>query len=327
MRQRPQYLVQAFAKAGHDTYFVDGSEPKPRFVDGVHIVPSLRHVPSAGVILYVHFAPVRSLFDSFDDPVIVYDILDDLSIYDADEAGLPEERRVRAHHPLVMDRADVVTASAPLLVERHLGERSDILFVENGVDVAAFTISAAAPEVFTDIPRPVAGYHGMMSRWFDFDLVAETARLLPEVSFVLVGPVDPGSRAAMDRLVSLGNVFETGPMPSDTMPGVVQGFDVGLVPFVVDDMTRAVSPLKMFEYLAAGIGVVASPLPVCVDHPLVTVAPDAASFASAVVEGLESRNDPAASAERRSAAEAADWSARIAPVRARLADLDRLRVP
>lgn len=327
MRQRPQYLLGAFASAGHPVYFVDPSEKTAREADGVMIVPSLSETPRTGVILYVHFAPVRTMFDRFEDPVVVYDILDDLSIFDADEVGVPEARRVRSHHGPIVETADVVIASAPLLVERHIGERSDILCIENGVEAGRFSSSSALPEDMSGIKGPVVGYHGMVSRWFDFDLLEGVARLQPATSFVMVGPVDPESKNRADALGALPNVHFFGPRPSDEMPAYVNAFDVGLVPFVVDDMTRAVSPLKMYEYLAAGVPVVATPLPVCVDHPLVATSAEPNTFSQLITEALATADDTNAHDKRATAAGEADWTARIAPIRERLEAIDRLRVP
>jgi glycosyltransferase involved in cell wall biosynthesis len=327
MRQRPQYLLEAFASAGHPVYFVDPSEESVRMADGVTIVPSLSDTPRTGVILYAHFAPVRTMFDRFDDPVVVYDILDDLSIFDADEVGLPQERRVRTHHGPIMEIADVVIASAPLLVRRHRNERSDILFIENGVDAARFASPSEPPQDMLGFEGPIVGYHGMVSRWFDFDLLEAVAKSQPSTSFVVVGPVDPGSKKRADSLASLANVTFLGPRPSDQMPAYVSALDVGLVPFVVDDMTRAVSPLKMYEYLAAGVPVVASPLPVCVDHPLVATAADPDQFSLLIREALATAGDIEATQQRVSVGRSADWTARIVPIRERFDYLDRLRVP
>jgi glycosyltransferase involved in cell wall biosynthesis len=167
----------------------------------------------------------------------------------------------------------------------------------------------------------------MVSRWFDFDLLEAVAKSQPSTSFVVVGPVDPGSKKRADSLASLANVTFLGPRPSDQMPAYVSALDVGLVPFVVDDMTRAVSPLKMYEYLAAGVPVVASPLPVCVDHPLVATAADPDQFSLLIREALATAGDIEATQQRVSAGRSADWTARIVPIRERLDDLDRLRVP
>jgi len=265
------------------------------------------------------------MLSSFTDPVVVYDILDDLEIFDADEVGMPEERRVRYHHSLLMESADVVIASAPLLVQRHSHERPDIILVENGVDITSFSNPGPVPPLLAELPRPVVGYHGMVARWFDFALVAELAKALPNTTIAIVGPVDPRSRADAQDLGAIDNVHFLGPMDSELMPAVVNGFDVGLIPFVVDDMTRAVSPLKMYEYLAGGRPVVATALPVCEEHPLVATG-TADRFPHLVADALAASSDTESIEARQLAAQSADWDARIRPLLERLRAEDLLRV-
>ncbi len=324
MRQRPQFVIDAFAKLGHDAYFVDPREPRARRAGAVMIVPSLEDTPRSGVILYTHFAPLHTLFDRYEDAVVIYDILDDLTIYDADEVGMPEHRRVRFHHPAAMERADVVTASAPALVDAHIAEREDIIFVENGVDPDAFSLPTERPSDMPPGIGPVVGYHGMIARWFDFDLLGSVAAQLPDVAFVLVGPVDPSVRESLGVLCALPNVHHLGPRPSDVIASYVREFDVGIVPFVVDELTRAVSPLKMYEYMAAGVPVVASPLPVAEAHGLVETAADPVEFADRIRSMLSRADDAAFVHELTTAGSDAAWERRLGPVIDRL-DRDGLR--
>ena len=326
MRQRPQFMLSAFARAGHDVYFIDPREPKQRLADGVHVVPSAKFVPRSHVILYVHFAPLRAMFDNFEDPVIIYDILDDLTIYDADEIGMPEERRVRSHHPSVMDRADIVLASAPPLIDKYEVERPDILLVENGVEPTRFRSDLAVPGTFKGIARPIVGYHGAVARWFDFDLFEAVAGSLPEYDFVIVGPVDDDASERVSGLSPLPNVHIVGAVPSNDIPNYVASFDVGIIPFVVDELTRGVSPLKMYEYLAARVPVVSTPLPVCKAHPVVRTASTPEAFAAELVEAIEGRTDAFDEAAD-TAADAASWDNRISTVRRVLAERQLLEVP
>lgn len=327
MKQRPQYLLEAWANAGHTVYFVDIAVSAPYRVDGVNIVPSLDHVPREGVIIYTHFAPVRTMLTGFVDPVVVYDILDDLTIFDADEVGLPPERRVRHHHGPMMEEASVVIGSAPVLVDRHRDERGDILLIENGVDTGRFRHPGPVPGELAGLEAPVVGYHGMIARWFDFDLMTAVVHAMPEVTFAFVGPVDPRSKDDASALFAMPNVVSVGQLPSSAMPGVVKRFDVGIVPFLVDDMTRAVSPLKMYEYLAGGTPVVATPLPLCVDHPMVETASDPSTFVTALRGAIAASSDPDLIVRRQTAASEADWTARMQPLLAVLDQRGMNRVP
>ena len=323
MKQRPQFLLEAFARAGHPVWFVDPRADGPAEIDGVNIVTALSDVPTDQVILYLHFAPLAPLFDDFTDPVIVYDILDDLSIYDADEIDVPEDRRVRAHHPTVVERADVVLVSNEILAERHRDERPDLIHVPNGVDVGRFGARVTAPR---DVPvgGPIIGYHGMISHWFDFDLLAAVASRRPEWRFVLVGPTDPRVEDEAREVERLANVTRLGERSSMLMPAYVHAFDVGTIWFQIDEMTKGVTPLKMFEYLAAGVPCVSTPLPACVAQAGVATADAPDAFVKAIEEGLLA--DGIERHRLQEIAAAFDWSALLAPALQRLEQLDRLRV-
>ena len=325
MQQRPQYLMKAFAAAGHDVYFVDPKEAEPRTVDGVHLVSRLADVPGRHVILYVHFAPLRPLFDRFEDPVILYDVYDDLSIYEADEVDLPEVRRVASYHDEVLEGADLVLMSHSLIAERHGVGIEDLLIVENGVDPEMFHEETARPPDFPKTSGPVIGYHGMLSFWFDFEMLEAVARLRPDWSFVLVGPHDPRVEDRLQALESIPNISLVGERPSHEIASYVQRFDVGAIWFQVNELTRAVNPLKMHEYLAAGIPVVATALPACADQIGVRTAGDPEGFAAAVSEALEiDRSDPARLTQ---AAGMASWDRRLAPVLEWLDERGLRRVP
>jgi len=113
----------------------------------------------------------------------------------------------------------------------------------------------------------------------------------------------------------------------DTIAGYVRAFDVGVIPFVVDDLTEGVSPLKMYEYLAAGVPVVATPLPACVEHPLVATAATVASFEDALTAAVALRSDHAFGAAACKAAAEASWDGRVGLVRGALEERGSLVVP
>ncbi|MEX2250482.1 MAG: glycosyltransferase [Acidimicrobiia bacterium] len=315
MKQRPQYLLEAFADAGHEVWFVDPRLGEAKTVgDRIHLVTSIRSTPRSGVILYMHFAPTQTLVDRYQDAVVIYDLLDDLTIYDANEHGMPVERTVKHHHRPLVEEADVVLVSNPILLERHRFERPDLILIENGVDLDRFSVGGPVAE---SIPEgTIIGFHGAVAPWFDFDLVSSIADLRPELTFVMVGPVDPEVEERARTLGELANVRFLPAQPSVRIAEFVRGFSVGILPFVIDEMTEAVTPLKMYEYLACGVPVVATPLPACVQHPAVATASYEGMFAAAIDAALEMT--PGQRLDLRAHAETAAWERRIAPL------LDRL---
>ena len=103
-----------------------------------------------------------------------------------------------------------------------------------------------------------------------------------------VVPAQPWRRS----LASLPNVQMTGEVPYDTLPYWVHGFDVGLLPFRVTDLTLATNPVKVYEYLAVGLPVVCMDLPeIAQFEGLVRIAGDAASFIAAVRAALDESPD------------------------------------
>ena len=130
----------------------------------------------------------------------------------------------------------------------------------------------------------------------------------------------------MAVLQRLPNVHRLGAVPSDEIPEYVSTFDVGIVPFVVDELTRAVSPLKMYEYLAAGVPVVATPLPVCVAHPMVRTAASVDGFASEIEAAAAERGTEEFEVRARAAADEASWDSRVEIVRHQLLEQEQLSV-
>ena len=324
MKQRPQYLLEALASAGHEVWFVDPRLGEPKSVgERIHLEPSIRPTPGSDVIIYTHFAPTQTLIDRYQDAVVVYDLLDDLAIYEPNEHGMPAERTVKHHHRPLVEEADVVIVSNPVLAERHRSEREDLILIENGVDLDRFNPEGPVAE---SLPGGVViGYHGAVAPWFDFDLMTAVANLEPELSFVLVGPVDPEVEEEARKLGELANVTLLPSQSSERIAEFVRGFAVGILPFVIDEMTEAVTPLKMYEYLASAVPMVATPLPACVAHPAVATASDAAEFSVLIDAALEMTAQERL--DLRAQAEPASWKRRIRPLFDRLEERGQRRVP
>jgi O-antigen biosynthesis protein len=188
------------------------------------------------------------------------------------------------------------------------------------------------------VPRPrpadlpsghgaIIGYHGAIAPWIDFDLLDHLAAVRGDARLVLVGPVLGGAEAQAAALARRSNVTLIPERSPDEIAGYVQGFDVGLVPFLVDSMTEGVSPLKMYEYLAAGVPVVATPLPACVAEEMVVTAGDPECFAHAVADAIALRRAPSFAEGSAAAARAASWDRRVGLIRAALDERGILTVP
>jgi glycosyltransferase involved in cell wall biosynthesis len=203
------------------------------------------------------FAPdVPYLVGAFDEECFLYYCVDEFAQFE----GFDPDRIRAAENELVRRATVVVTSSEPLLASRR-AIRPDTVLVRHGVDfdhfASAWRSSLAQPADLAAIPRPIFGFFGLIHHWVDRTLIAEVARLRPFYSFVLIGDV----KVDVSELARLDNVFLLGRRPYDMLPAYCSCFDGGLLPFCCTAMTRNVNPVKINEYLAAGLPVVSTPLP------------------------------------------------------------------
>ena len=271
--------------------------------------------------------PVLWLFSPLDawlvgrlgETCLCYHITDDYGA--APWLGGPTVRpRVLDGEARLLGRADCVfITSAHLAAKRGLaGDRVHV--VPNVADVEHFATarreSLTLPAELASIPRPIAGFIGAVDDYkVDLPLLRAAALATPEVAYVLIGPV--GTRDATTRVdrLALPNVHLLGARDWHELPRYVRAFDVAMIPYRLTSYTESCSPLKLYEYLAAGKPVVATDLPgVREAGDRVTVARDAGEFAAAI-RRLASEGDR--EADRRAAfAERHSWTRRVADIEA-----------
>ena len=182
---------------------------------------------------------------------VVYDLIDDWS----DPALGGNWYRAEVEKEFI-DSAGELIASAPSLVE-SLGKRSGRrpTLVPNAVNSRLFDHRRQWPRP-VDLPEgPIFEYHGSLyGDWFDWEAVGRIAEEFPDASVVLIGD------RPTKRLGLPDNVFLLGLKPQIDLAAYLSHTEVALIPFAVTETTHAVSPLKVFEYLAMGVPVAAPPL-------------------------------------------------------------------
>ena len=250
-----------------------------------------------------------TLVDDLGARRIVYDLTDDWAAFESDSARRAEvQRRIES----LGARAEVVLACSRPLEERAREWSDRVRYLPNAVDPP--TGSVDVPRDLASLPRPRIGYVGTLhSARLDVELLARAAELRPDWSVVLIGP-DHLELSHRERLLRLPNVHHLGVRPHAQVRAYLEGLDVCLLPHRVDEFTRSLDPLKLYEYLAAGRPIVATPVgnsPDLEEH--VTVAGTAeelvASAASAMAE-----DSPERQAARRAAVADETWEARAADI-------------
>jgi len=170
----------------------------------------------------------------------------------------------------LLERAELVFASSPMLGRRLATMRPDTEVWSNVADVRLFSQAVREdgpePPELARLPRPRAVYVGNISNYkVDVALLDDLARTLPWLQIALVGEVGLGDTgdapSAVGTLCERGNVHRLGPRAPERLPDVLRHCQVALIPFVLNGHTRSSLPLKLFEYLGAGLPVVATDLP------------------------------------------------------------------
>lgn len=297
--QRPQQLALALAgqKAGAPVVFYADSLGTRRPVGFQRLAGNLYrcHVPLAvlGELqeAWVYCLTWQKYLRAFPQQRLVYDFVDDLSVFAGRRAWL------EAQHATLLKRATRVLVTAERLRRQVAALRPDALLCPNGVDYAHFAAARQQGDAPSDLApllatgRPLVGYHGALAHWLDFELLAEVIRLRPDLSFVLIGPDHDGT-LANSGLLALPNLSWLGAKPYEALPGYVRHFDAGMIPFRLNEITHSVSPLKLFELMAAGKPAVITPMEESLRYPGVLVATTPQDFAGQLDRALLLKNDP-----------------------------------
>lgn len=242
---------------------------------------------------------------------VVYDYIDviDASIQ---RREIPTAQLLLFDAAKADERVTVVASAAELFDEVAVGSRADVHLISNGVDCGHFRPgvgedgAAARVHGLPEPGVPVVGYFGALASWLDWALITATAEALPEARVVLIGPDYDGTHIdALDDAPP--NLLLLPPVDYLELPAIADRFDVCLVPFLTNRLCDAVSPLKLFEYLALGKPVVATDTRELRGIDGVRIATDHDGFIAAVREALSEAELPGTSERMRRSALAHDW--------------------
>jgi glycosyltransferase involved in cell wall biosynthesis len=234
--------------------------------------------PAPDLWLYTPMA--YDLAACLDGGRLVYDVMDDLASF----RHAPEGLRERQRH--LLDRADLVFTGGRSLYRSTLAQRrQDVHLFPSGVESGHY---AASRMLRTPRECKVAGYVGVVDERVDLELIEKMAAELPDWTVRIVGPVAKIDESTLPRA---DNIEYVGIVPYGQLPEVMAGLDVALMPFALNEATRAISPTKTLEYLAAGLPVVSTRVPdVVADYAdVVHLADDGAQFAAACREVVTHR--------------------------------------
>jgi glycosyltransferase involved in cell wall biosynthesis len=194
---------------------------------------------------------VGQLGESF----VVYYCTDEYSKF-----GHVDGERIAAMERQLCQRADIVFTTAKTLLERKKEYNPETHLASHGVDVThfakVFDPNCEVPAEIRHLKGPVLGFVGLIEQWVDTDAIAYLAEKKPDWNFVIIG------RAMKDLShLSRSNIHLLGRKPYADLPPFLKRFDVGLIPFHLNELTLNVNPIKLREYFSAGLPVISADIP------------------------------------------------------------------
>jgi len=193
---------------------------------------------------------------SLGERTLIYHCVDEFSEFTGtDKTALRElERRL-------MNKSHCVFVSSDRLLNNKRRYNANTFLVTHGVDVEHFRKACdprtTIPGDIETLKRPIIGFFGLIADWVDLDLVRFVANSRPDWNIVLIGK-SVGDTSPLD---GASNIHVLGPKPYELLPNYAKAFDAAILPFAVNELTLAANPLKLREYLAAGLPVVATAIP------------------------------------------------------------------
>lgn len=244
------------------------------------------------------------------EKLVVYQCVDEFSAF-SDTNG----RQIAALEKQLLAKADLVITSAERLRANKVKDNPNTVLVRHGVDyghfVKACDPATQIPDEIAHLPRPIIGFFGLIADWVDLEALEACARAHPEGTLVLLGKVAPD--VDISRLEALPNVKFLGRKRYDELPAYCRAFDVAVNPFRINELTLNANPLKVREYLAAGLPVVSTPIPEVEKVGLCRLARTTEEFVQQVDAALEEGAGPSMERAKRIFHES--WDSRVDDIR------------
>lgn len=174
--------------------------------------------------------------------------------YDAVESWFFGDRIFKTEEEL-MEKADMIITTSESLHIIKSRFNSNCHIVKNGVDFPEFNKFSKKEPVIRD--KKIVGYIGSLDFRFDIDKVEEAIKLLSQYIFKFTG--DLRNKAIKERLEKYPNVEFYPPIDPLDVPQLLSTYDVGIIPYLVNDANKNIYPLKINEFLAVGVPVVMTP--------------------------------------------------------------------
>lgn len=230
---------------------------------------------------------------------VIYEYIDDINPLLIGAKELPVNVKDKYEYMLQDTENVFAVVTADELKRDVLSKRKDekVVFSCNGVDYKHFTElneDYKIDEEFEKIVsqgKPIIGYYGALATWFDYDLVKKLATERPNYNIVFFGIKYDGSFDEQG-LEKYSNIHFLGSREYSVLPYYARHFTICTIPFLINSITNATSPVKLFEYMALDKPIVTTAMPECKKYESVMIANNHEEFIRLVDKAVKmNKND------------------------------------
>ena len=303
MFQRPQQLLGQFSASGHTVLYEDLGHFSQPSIKNLSSTLLLCQGVSAMSIPHTRPRILWLTVPSHINTIQNYD--PDLVIYDAVDEPAEEFASWAPYYPEILKKANLIFCSSQSIYDYFIKRHPQVLLIPNGVDFVHFSPSSHIRPIDLPSGKPIIGYSGAIAPWIDWKLLKFVIEENPEFNFVFIGALFQLTKFPLKQSK---NVFYLGLKSYHELPAYLHHFDIGLIPFLQTEMTKGCNPIKLYEYYAAGIQVLGTPLPELLTIPKINLESNPQLFSLRLRHLLEGKDS--SKAERMAFAQANDWSER-----------------
>jgi teichuronic acid biosynthesis glycosyltransferase TuaH len=303
---RPQQLMLHLARSGHPVHYrnvwqIPGQAPQ-EVVPNLWVYQDFDKMPKQltnEAIYFAYFPAYATWIEENPHNFLIYDCLDD-------------DPAFAEHENLMLSRADFVVCVSRKLIQKQQGKHQHLLYLPCGVDVDHY--ATVNPVIAREMNRlragaeAVIGFSGaFFNGWVDMELVYFVARSRPKWRIIIVG-----DSYGWDFSGAPSNIKYLGCKSYQDLPSYIRNFDIGWIPFLKNQFSNGADPIKLYEYIAAGLPVVSRELPFTegLAAPIVFTYQNKEECLNVISKALNSQ-DFSAKLQRQTFAEQNSWDNRM----------------
>lgn len=234
---------------------------------------------------------ITEYFNELKANLYIFDAIDDWTIHPSYKVI---KDKLQTNYELIAQKSNIIFTVAKELGRKF--NKDQTYWIPNGIDINHYAKKYnLIDRVIADIPRPIIGYIGVILGRLDEEIITYLAQANPNKSIVLAGSykgkLKHWDKELIKKLQSYPNIYLLGYIPYSKAPMYIQQFDIAIIPHKADTYVSTTNPMKMYEYLACGKPIVATPAPGISMFDEIRVAPTPEEFNKEVINALKDNTE------------------------------------